>query len=218
LPQRELGAQLPGWDELLALIAAARDRGFRLHLDGARLWEAAPHYGRAHAEIAGLFDSVYVSFYKGLNAIAGAALAGDADFIAEARVWQHRLGGRLVALYPLALSAQAGLDTYLPQMARYRDVARAVAAALAPIDGVDIVPDPPHTNTFHIYLRGTFDKLTARASRLESERGVRPFKRLAPTALPELWKWEFVAGEATLAFTPAEIATFVRELVAEDEG
>ena len=196
LPQREIGAQLPG----------------------ARLWEATPHYARPHAEIAALFDSVYVSFYKGLDAIAGAALAGDAEFIAEARLWQHRLGGRLVALYPLALSAEAGFETYLPRMAHYREVARAIAAALAPLEGVEIVPDPPQTNTFHIYLRGTSEHLKARAEVLEKERGIRAFRRLAPTVLPTLWRWEFVVGEATLDFTPAEIAELVRALVSSDEA
>ena len=218
LPQREIGAQLPTWDDLLALVTSARARGMRLHLDGARLWEATPHYARPHAEIAALFDSVYVSFYKGLDAIAGAALAGDAEFIAEARLWQHRLGGRLVALYPLALSAEAGFETYLPRMAHYREVARAIAAALAPLEGVEIVPDPPQTNTFHIYLRGTSEHLKARAEVLEKERGIRAFRRLAPTVLPTLWRWEFVVGEATLDFTPAEIAELVRALVSSDEA
>ncbi|MGI8698645.1 MAG: threonine aldolase family protein, partial [Mycobacteriales bacterium] len=93
LPQRELGGRLPDWDDLLAQTAWARERGIALHLDGARLWEAQPFYGRPHAELAGLFDSVSVSFYKGLGGLAGAALASDAATIAEARVWQRRHGG-----------------------------------------------------------------------------------------------------------------------------
>lgn len=214
LPQRELGCILPEWNDLLALVAAARERGMRVHLDGARLWEAAPHYARSHAEIAALFDSVYVSFYKGLDAIAGAALAGDEDFIAQARLWQHRLGGRLVALYPLALSAEAGLLRNLPEMARYRLLAQAIAAEVVTIEGLDIVPDPPQTNTFHIYLRGDREALYARAQRMERERGIRPWLGLRATALPTLWRWEFVTGEATSDFTPSEVAALVRELLA----
>jgi threonine aldolase len=216
LPQRELGGQLPAWDDLLALVAQARERDARLHLDGARLWQVAPYYGRSHAEIAALFDSVYVSFYKDLDAIAGAALAGDAEFIAHARLWQHRLGGRLVAVYPLALSAEAGFDRYLPKMQTYCELAARIAGELSRLSGVDIVPDPPQTNMFHLYLRGTLETLTERASRLERERGVRPFRRLAPTALSNLWKWEFVVGEATTRFEPAQIAAFVEELVAAE--
>ena len=79
LPQREIGGLLPAWDDLVAQAGWARERGIALHLDGARLWEAGPFYDRDHAEIAGLFDSVYVSFYKDLDALAGAALAGDAE-------------------------------------------------------------------------------------------------------------------------------------------
>ena len=88
LPQRELGGRLPERDDLVAQTSWARERGVALHLDGARLWEAQPYYGRPR--LAGLFDSVYVSFYKGLGGLAGAALASDADTVAEARVWQRR--------------------------------------------------------------------------------------------------------------------------------
>jgi threonine aldolase len=71
LPQREIGGRLPGWDDLVRPDAWARERGTALHMDGARLWQAAPFYGRPHAEIAGLFDSTYVSFYKDLGGLAG---------------------------------------------------------------------------------------------------------------------------------------------------
>jgi threonine aldolase len=68
LPQREIGGQLPPWNELEAQCAWARERGTALHLDGARLWESQPFYGCDYATIAGLFDSVYVSFYKTVGA------------------------------------------------------------------------------------------------------------------------------------------------------
>src|SRR6185369_15444353 len=71
LPQREIGGLLPAWEELSAIVSWARARGAALHLDGARLWESQPFYGRPLAEIAGLFDSVYVSTYKTLGGLAG---------------------------------------------------------------------------------------------------------------------------------------------------
>ena len=100
LPLREAGYLLPPWDELVGLVEAAQARGIPVHLDGARLWESQPFYDRPLAEIAALGDTVYVSFYKGLGGIAGAALVGPADVIAEARHWQHRHGGTLVSVYP----------------------------------------------------------------------------------------------------------------------
>jgi threonine aldolase len=93
-----------------------------LHLDGARLWECRPFYGRDYAQIAGLFDSVYVSFYKTLGGIAGAALAGPADVIAEARVWQRRQGGNLVRLFPCWSETKGGHSVCISAL--YVDVAR----------------------------------------------------------------------------------------------
>ncbi len=217
LPQREIGAQLPPWEALLALIAAARSKGAALHLDGARLWESAPHYGRSHADIAALFDSVYVSFYKGLGALAGAVLAGDDDFIAEARVWQHRHGGRLVTIAPLALSAQFAFERNLPKMAAYRERARAIASRFAEIDGLEIEPNPPHINTFHVFVRGERDVLEARAHAYAKERGTFVFARLAPISVPLQHKWEFVVGDATMALDVADIVAAVRYVVTASE-
>ena len=79
LPQREIGGRLPAWKDLVAQVGLARERGAAIHLDGARLWESGPFYGRPLAEIAALFDTVYVSFYKGLGAPSGSMLLGEED-------------------------------------------------------------------------------------------------------------------------------------------
>ncbi|MGE5829810.1 MAG: threonine aldolase family protein, partial [Micromonosporaceae bacterium] len=119
LPLRAAGYLLPTWAELTAIVAAARERGARVHVDGARLWESTPHLGHGLAEIGALADSVYVSFYKTLGGIAGAALAGPEDFIAQARAWRHRYGGQLFQQWPAALAALIGLDTVLPRLPAY---------------------------------------------------------------------------------------------------
>jgi threonine aldolase len=212
LPQREIGCRLPEWDDLLALVAAARRAGTPVHLDGARLWEAAPHYGRSHAEIAAPFDSVYVSFYKGLGALAGAMLAGDAGFVAQARTWQHRHGGRLVTIAPLALSARAAFAGNLSKMAGYRERARAIARGLSGVANVTIVPDPPHTNTFHLFLQGSREDLEQRALDYARETGTLAFARLAATAFADRWKWEFVAGEATMSFSVDDVVRAIRRI------
>lgn len=151
LPQRDLGGLLPEWDELVALCDVARATGAALHLDGARLWQCGPFYGRELAEIAALFDTVYVSFYKDLRAGAGCALAGDAELVAEARVWQIRQGGRMFSVLPLLLAAEQGLDDVLPRMpelvARAKEVAAAVLDAR---EGLHVLPDPPQTAMFHV--------------------------------------------------------------------
>jgi threonine aldolase len=67
LPQREAGGAAPAWADLVDISAQCRARSPRvhLHLDGARLWEVQPFYGKSLADICALFDSAYVSFYKG---------------------------------------------------------------------------------------------------------------------------------------------------------
>jgi hypothetical protein len=127
LPQRDIGGQLPDWDDLVAQTRWATGRGAAAHLDGARLWEAQPAYDRPHAEIAALFDTVYVSLYKGLEGVRGAVLAGDPDTIAEANLWRSRLGGAIPDAWPLAAIALIGLDETLPRMAEFRDHAQALA-------------------------------------------------------------------------------------------
>jgi threonine aldolase len=206
LPQREIGGRLPEWDDLVAQVEWARQRDVATHLDGARIWEAAPYYGRAHAEIAGLFDTVYISLYKGLGGLAGSVLAAPADVVAEARVWRHRHGGNVFHMYPLAAAAEHGLATLVPQMSRFLSHARALAGALREVPGVEVVPDPPQTPLFHVHLRGERDALERRAWELSLERRVWLFGRLQPTPSPGVQKLELTVEEPALDVSPAEAA------------
>ncbi|MGS2613371.1 threonine aldolase family protein [Micromonospora sp. LZ34] len=159
LPLRDAGFVLPSWDELVAVVDAARARGARVHLDGARLWESTTHFGHSLAEIAGLADSTYVSFYKSLGGHSGAALAGSAELVRYARAWRHRHGGTLFQQWPAALSALAGLTHELPRLAGYVAHARTVAAALAGLPGARVFPAPPHTHQFRLWLPHPADAL-----------------------------------------------------------
>lgn len=211
LPQREIGGLLPEWDELVAQTEWARGRGIATHMDGARFWEAVPYYDRPHAEVAGLFDSVYVSFYKGLGALAGAALAGDAELISEARVWQRRQGGNVVTLHPFVVSAEAALSSRLDDPPRYLAHARALATALSEVDGLEVVPTPPQTAMFHVLLRGDGDRLSDAALSVAEERKVFVFGDPSSTTSPSWQRHEVMVGEPSLAIPPEEL----RELYAE---
>lgn len=206
LPQRDLGGQLPGWEALNEIISWAREHNTSVHLDGARLWECQPFYGREYAEIARLFDTVYVSFYKVLGGIAGAMLAGPADVIAEARTWQRRHGGNLIHLYPYVLSAQKGLRERLGRMEAYHSKAKNIADLLTPFPQIEVVPNPPHTNMMHLFLRGERAKLEAAALKIAKERGLWLFSRLTPTLFPGTSMFELTVGEATLDLSDQEIA------------
>jgi threonine aldolase len=213
LPQREIGGQLPSWDELLEIVALGRERGARLHLDGARLWEIKPFYKREYAAMAGLFDSVYVSFYKGLGGIAGCALAGPLDFIQESRVWRRRYGGTLVHLFPYVIAARAGLAERLPRMDGYVEKAIAIARELSSIDGIEIVPNPPPTNMMRVFLRGDKDRLEAAALDIAREQGFWLFKTLSPSSLPSHWMFEVSVGDAAMDLGGGEVAAVFQALL-----
>lgn len=213
LPQREIGGWLPEWDQLVAMTAWATQRGIKVHLDGARLWETRPFYGRDYTEIAQLFDSVYVSFYKVLGGIAGAVLAGPEDWIDEARVWRQRHGGSLVHLYPLAVSGGLGLDRHLDAIPAYHAKAVEIAAILGGLPGVSVTPDPPHTNMMHVFLEGDRDRLVAAAERITERAGVVLFESLQGTEVPGVHRWELTIGDSALGFPANECQALFDELL-----
>ena len=213
LPQREIGGVLPPWDELRAQVTHVRSRGAAAHLDGARLWESTPFYGKTPAQVAALFDTVYVSFYKGLGGLAGACLAGPGDVIAEARAWRKRHGGTLFGMWPNAASALAGLRERLPRMAGYHEHAVAIAKALRKVPGVEVLPDPPHTNMMRMLLRVDEKTLRVAACRIAREQGIYTFKWSAPGPSAATRMLELSVGDATLGFRPREVAELVGGLM-----
>ncbi len=172
LPLRDAGFVLPSWDELVAVADATRAAGARLHLDGARIWESTPHLEHSLSDIAGLADSVYVSFYKTIGGISGAALAGTRELTEYARIWRHRYGGMVFQQWPAALTALAGLERELPLIPDHVGHARTVAAALATLPGARVYPEPPHTQRFRLVLPGGADALNDAALALAEEEKV----------------------------------------------
>lgn len=148
LPLREAGYLLPTFTELTSLCEAARSRGAFVHFDGARLWESTSYLREGLSTVAALADSVYVSFYKTLSGLSGAALAGPADFIAQTRAWRHRYGGNIYQQWPAVYSAMIGLDTILPKLPTYVGHARGIAEVLRG----RVHPKPPHTHQFQLWL------------------------------------------------------------------
>ena len=213
LPLRRAGFALPEWDDLVAVSTWCREREIPLHLDGARLWEAAPYYQRSLAEIAELADSVYVSFYKGLGGLAGCALAGTDDFLGRATPWLSRLGANVFASFPYVLSALEGLDHHLPRMGDRHTRAVSMAAALGAIPGVHVTR--VQTNAFAVYLPGSADDLDAARARLAERTGVWLFGGITPTPVPDLAMTEVSVGDATADIPDDEVVELVTALLAD---
>ncbi|MFD4664661.1 threonine aldolase family protein [Streptomyces halstedii] len=212
LPLRDAGFTLPSWEELEAVVAAARDRDAVVHLDGARLWECGPHLGRGLPEIAALADSVYVSFYKSLDGLSGAVLAGPEALVEEARTWRHRYGGQVFQQFPAALSALLGMERELPRLPSYVAHAKLVAGALTEgfagsgVPWSRVHPEPPHTHQFQVWLPYGTDVLDEASVRQAEETGVTLFRRWFPAA----------AGPPGLSYTEVTVAAPGLEWTAGD--
>ena len=218
LPQRDLGGRIPPWDDLAAQTEWARTRGAATHLDGARLWEASAGYGRAPADIAALFDTVYVSFYKGVGALPGCCVAGSAPDVAQVREWRHRLGGTLFGLWPGAASARQLLPGALADMPARLEYARAIALALADVPTVRVLPDPPQTPMLHLLLSTTAQAYAAAAKRLADDHGFWVWPRPMATGDPAVVRCELSVGRATFRYKPAVIAEILGSLTTGQFG
>ncbi|WP_037773059.1 threonine aldolase family protein [Streptomyces sclerotialus] len=220
LPLRDAGFVLPSWDELVAVVDAARERDAVVHFDGARLWESAPHFGRPLPEIAGLADSVYVSFYKSLGGISGAALAGSEDLAAEARAWRHRYGGLPFQQWPAALAALAGLDQELPRLPEYVAhagvIARALGEGLAEqgVPWFRVHPDPPHTHDFQVWLPYAPEVLEEASLRLAEETRTALFRRWWGGGVPGVATTEVAVGSAALGWSAADVRSVLADFLA----
>ncbi|MFJ4922261.1 threonine aldolase family protein [Streptomyces sp. NPDC088725] len=229
LPLRDAGFVLPTWDELVAVVRAARERDAVVHFDGARLWECTERFGRPLPEIAGLADSVYVSFYKSLGGHSGALLVGSEELIGEAVTWRHRYGGQLFQQYPAALSALVGLDRELPRLPSYVTHARVVAEALAKgfaasaLPWFRVHPQPPHTHQFQVWLPYSPEVLNEASVRQAEETKVTLFRRWRPSASgpPGVSLTEVTVADEGLDWTAEDVreavGEFVRRVV-EEEG
>ncbi|WP_339747563.1 beta-eliminating lyase-related protein [uncultured Maricaulis sp.] len=213
LPQRHNGGALPAWAELEAIKARGKALDLPLHLDGARLWSTRPFYDdRAYAEICDGFASVYVSLYKDIGALGGAVLAGESAFIAEARLWLARFGGRLVSPVPMVPDALRFIDRRLELMLAFVDRARTLAVALSGIEGIAITPDPPHVNMLH--LRLPCDAPTAERARDEAARqtGVWLGNRFWALEGASVCSLEITVGETLLGQLDARLVDAVAVL------
>lgn len=175
LPQREIGGQLPTWEKLVEMVNYCHQRGFKTHLDGARLFECLPYYNKPIQEITSLFDSVYISFYKGLGGITGAMLSGPKLFTETSKIWKRRHGGDLYHLYPYIVTSENAYNLRSDKMATYYNNAVIYANLLREIKGVTILPELPVCNMFHIFFDDKSDKLKKDLVEIMQETGLALF-------------------------------------------
>lgn len=163
-------------DYVVAAAAWARGRGLRVHLDGARLFNAAVASGRPPRELAAPFDSVSICLSKGLGAPVGSVLLGEATLIGQARRWRKMLGGGLRQSGLLAAACLYALDHHVERLAEDHARAARLAERLQGIDGIAVAAQ--HTNMVFIEVEPS--RLRALDAHLAA-RGVRASIGYLPT-------------------------------------
>jgi threonine aldolase len=124
------GGRILPQDQVVAVGRGARRRGLRVHLDGARLWNAHVATGTPLDRLCEPVDTVSVCFSKALGAPVGSCLAGDRETLTRARWWRKRLGGGMRQSGLLAAACLHALDHHLERLAEDHAHARRVAGEL----------------------------------------------------------------------------------------
>jgi threonine aldolase len=198
IPMRELGGQLSAWDELEAIKAHCRSNGIHLHMDGARLWEAAAGYGRTVAEIAAGFDTVYTSLYKGIGGLGGAMLGGSRAFVAQAAEWFRRQGGNVVHRSPYVVAAAMQFEARLAAMPAYFGRTQFLYEVLREHPVLRVNPARPQANMLHVHLPVGRERALAIRQELARDHGIWPFHRVSHGVLPETSYFELYVGDNLL--------------------
>jgi threonine aldolase len=198
IPMREIGGQTTPWEELAALKAHVRGRGAHLHMDGARLWEAAAGYGKSVQEIAAGFDSVYVSLYKGVGGLGGAMLAGSREFVDRAAEWFRRTGGNVIHRSPYIVAAAMQFDQRVAAMPAYFERTLWLAEILRAHPAIRVNPEHPQANMLHLHLPVSRDRALAIRNTLAAEHKIWLFTRASHAALADTSYVELYVGDNLL--------------------
>ncbi|WP_067460937.1 GntG family PLP-dependent aldolase [Actinomadura macra] len=145
-PQNHCGGRVLPLGHLKAIRALATQRGVPVHLDGARIFNAALACGVAAPELASYADSIQFCLSKGLAAPAGSVVAGSRPFVAEVRRIRKMLGGGMRQAGVLAAAGLVALETMVGRLAEDHANAVRLAEGLADLDGVRLDPRPVEMN------------------------------------------------------------------------
>ncbi|KYG46960.1 hypothetical protein M433DRAFT_142454 [Acidomyces richmondensis BFW] len=195
VPNRVLGCRTYSFAELEEISEMCRRMDVKLHMDGARLWEIEPYYQaldkKSFKEIVGLFDSVYVSFYKALRGVAGAMLISDDEsLISDARIWRRRAGGNPVTLMYEVADCERGFNEMIGTFTRKREkmmrIVRSITEATAKYktkDGCEKIvtfnPETANCCQIHTVFNGfTAEELHKARERVQEIMNIRVFEHL----------------------------------------
>jgi threonine aldolase len=162
------GGRVTPLDRMKALREVTAEKGVRIHVDGARLWNACAATGTRPAEFAAEADSVSACLSKGLAAPVGSVVAGSREFVAEARRARKTLGGGMRQAGILAAAGLVALERMRDRLVDDHRRAKRLAEGLAALPNFDIDPARVETNILFVGwkgdgpVQGVVDRLKAR--------------------------------------------------------
>jgi threonine aldolase len=140
------GGRVTPPERMAELVAVAKRHGLPVHLDGARIHNAAAALGVSAADLAAGCDTVMFCLSKGLGAPVGSVLVGDADTVSRARRVRKMFGGGMRQAGIIAAAGLVALDEVLPRLAEDNHRARRLADGLASLSAVVLDPETVETN------------------------------------------------------------------------
>ncbi|WZO97471.1 low-specificity L-threonine aldolase [Isosphaeraceae bacterium EP7] len=166
------GGRVQPLEQIEAISKWAHEHGLKMHLDGARLWNAVVASGIPASAWAAPFDTVSVCFSKGLGAPVGSALVGPAEIIHKAALRLRKVfGGGMRQAGIIAAGALHALDHHVDRLAEDHANARVIAAAVEAVDGLSLECGPVETNLIWIAVAPRLGTAANFAARLR-EHGV----------------------------------------------
>lgn len=198
-----MGGRVLSLDYMAATRALCDRHGLPIHLDGARLFNAATYLGVPAAEIARYADSVQICLSKGLGAPVGSIVAGTAGFISRARKVRKMLGGGMRQAGVIAAAGIVALEQHVQRLEQDHANARLLAEGLTAVPGIEIDPTEVQTNIVNARLAvgapsaGEFEVgMAARGVLFQaiSEREVRMVTHLDVSRSDILWALEQISG------------------------
>ena len=135
-----------------AMANAAREGGMAVHIDGARIFNAAVSLGVDVAELSAAADSVTFCLSKGLACPVGSVVVGSEDFIDQARRYRKMLGAGMRQVGVIAAAGIYSLDNMIDRLAEDHENAKKLAEGLAEIDGISVDPDNIHSNIVYFNI------------------------------------------------------------------
>lgn len=151
-PVRRKDNEMFDFQTMKSISDYAKQNGIKIHLDGARLFNACVHEGKKPVEYASLFDSVYISLYKNFNAASGAVLAGSKEFIKDLYHERRMFGGGMPQVWPFAAVALQYLDSFLSDYAESLHQSEALFSLLEKNSAFNVEKIPNGTNVFKLFV------------------------------------------------------------------